>query len=261
VERNQIAEAEPVVVLEDGDFVVAAKPAGMNTAPLRRGEGGTLLAWILERYPEVASLPGLKAVEPGLLHRLDRDTSGLVLVARTAAAWEGLRTAARDGRFLKRYRALVSPHDRPPPGTRALLAPLGPRLAESGGDALPPLPLEVASAFRAWGPGRRRVAAVAAGAAAGARLYRTRLLALERDRGVPGESGGGTFFRVLVEIETGFRHQVRVHLASAGLPIVGDALYGPPDQPAAARLYLHACALEFPHPVTGRPVVVAHESF
>ncbi len=78
---------------------------------------------------------------------------------------------------------------------------------------------------------------------------------------MPGESGAGDFFRVMVELETGFRHQVRVHLASVGLPIVGDALYGPTDQPAAARLYLHACALEFPHPATGRVVRVEHQAF
>lgn len=233
------------MVLEDLDFVAVAKPAGMHTAPLRPGETGTLLEWVLARFPEVGRLPGLKPVEPGLLHRLDHDTSGLVLVARTPEGWESLRAAARGGRFLKRYRALVGVADRPPEGTRELLTePLDP--------SHPPLPLLIESAFRAWGPGRRRVAAIAPAHAAGRRLYTTRLLAIEE---------AGRFLRVLAELVTGFRHQVRVHLASVGLPIVGDRLYGPSEGPAAARLFLHACGLQFPHPRSGLQVIVSHEEF
>ncbi len=235
--------AEPAVVLEDLDFVAVVKPAGLHTAPLRAGETGTLLEWVLARFPEVVRVPGLKPVEPGLLHRLDQDTSGLVLVARTLAGWEALQAAGREGRFVKRYRALAAPATRPPEGTRELLmAPVDPAAAT--------LPVSVVSAFRAWGPGRRRVAAIAPGQAAGRRLYTTRLLAIE---------AAGPSLRVLAELASGFRHQVRVHLASVGLPIVGDRLYGPPEAPAAARLFLHACGLEFPHPRSGRQVVVSHE--
>lgn len=242
---------EPLVVLEDPDFLVVAKPAGMHTAPLRPDEPGTLLAWVLGRHPEVGRVPGLKPIEPGLLHRLDRDTSGLVLLARTAAAWQALQTAASGGRFVKRYRALVTAAASPPQGTRELLmGPVEPATAV--------LPLLIESAFRAWGPGRSRVAAVPQAPAEGRRLYSTRLLELE-----PGEGGAPPQprYRALVELATGYRHQVRVHLAAIGLPILGDSLYGDPGASEAGRLFLHACGLEFPHPSSGRLVVAAHEGF
>ncbi len=244
------AVTEPLVVLEDPDFIVAAKPPGMPTAPLRPGGEGTLLAWVLARFPEVAVVPGLKPVEPGLLHRLDGDTSGLVLIARTAAAWDALLAAARGGRFVKRYRALVSSAASPPEGTRELL--MDPEKAQSSA-----LPLPIESAFRPWGPGRRRVAAVAPAAAPQQRVYRTVILAIEQETGLTAAPS----FRVLVELATGFRHQVRVHLAAIGLPIAGDRLYGPAAASEAGRLMLHACALQFPHPRTGRVVTVAHEAF
>ena len=205
--------AEPQVVLEDPDFVVVAKPAGMHTAPLRAGEEGTLLGWVLARFPEVAGVPGLKPVEPGLLHRLDGDTSGLVLVARTPEAWQALLAAARAGRFVKHYRAIVSVAVGAPEGTRQLLMEPARVLTSE-------LPLPIESAFRAWGPGRRRVAALPPSVAGGGRLYRTTILAIEQQAGPPAE----TFFRVLVELATGFRHQVRVHLGAVGLPIAGDPL-------------------------------------
>jgi 23S rRNA pseudouridine1911/1915/1917 synthase len=242
-------EHAPGVVLEDPAFVVIDKPSGMHTAPLRKGEEGTLLAWALARYPEIAAVPGRKPIEPGLLHRLDLETSGLVLLARTAPAWDALIAASRGGCFLKHYEALVSRVDTPPPGTRRLLPP-------AGADPWPPLPLVIESGFRAFGPGRRLVGVVEP--AAGVRLYRTRLLALEPRDPPPT-------FRALVELDTGFRHQVRVHLAAIGLSILGDALYGPPgssaEAPPSPRLCLNACALEFPHPETGRPVVVTLPAF
>ena len=95
-----------VVLFEDASMIALDKPAGLHSAPLRAGESETLLARVIERYPEVAALPGVKPVEPGLVHRLDRDTSGIVLVARTPPAFAALREQFNAGEARKEYRAI-----------------------------------------------------------------------------------------------------------------------------------------------------------
>jgi 23S rRNA pseudouridine1911/1915/1917 synthase len=217
------------VVHADADLLVVDKPAGLHTAPLRPGEAGTLLDQVLARYPEVGSLPGLKPEEPGLLHRLDRETSGLVVIARTAAAFHGLLAQFRAGRVRKEYLALCAPETAVKPGDRFRLA----------------------SRFAPLGPGRRRVRVVlqedkrakllrrASGA-----VYTTEaeVLAVKPDLAL-----------VRAVIVQGFRHQVRAHLAHLGLPLLGDELYGRPAPCGAShRLYLHASAVELAHPANGR---------
>ena len=98
-----------VVRYEDAHMAVVEKPPGIHTAPLRAGERGTLLESILARYPEVAAVPGIRPVEPGLLHRLDRETSGLVIVARQADAFAVLRGSFEAGEVLKEYAACCAP--------------------------------------------------------------------------------------------------------------------------------------------------------
>jgi 23S rRNA pseudouridine1911/1915/1917 synthase len=225
----------PLAVLyEDGDMLVVDKPAGVHTAPLRRGEGGTLLEAVIAAYPEVASVPGMKPVEPGLVHRLDRATSGCVVVARTPAAFASLRALFDSGRALKGYRAACgcADHGRAPDGT-----------------------LSVESRFAPFGPGRRMVRVVPPGEQgrpsarkATAAIYRT-------DARIVAYGAG----RVLVEaaISRGFRHQVRAHLAFLGFPILGDPLYGVPvPEGFAVRMYLHAARISLPHPATGAPLIV-----
>jgi 23S rRNA pseudouridine1911/1915/1917 synthase len=207
-------------------MLVVEKPAGVHTAPLRPGELDTLLTRVIEAYPEVAAVPGVKDVEPGLVHRLDRDTSGVVVVARTAEAFRGLRASFQAGAARKTYIAAC--------GCAA-----GPR----------PAPLVIESRFAPYGPGRRRVRVVfQTGRSTTPGVYRT-------EAEVTVVKNGRALVRAL--ITRGFRHQVRVHLASLGLPILGDTLYGvpvPPDRPQ--RMYLHAERIEVPHPVTGAPVTV-----
>ena len=217
------------VLFEDGQLLAVDKPAGAHSAPLRRGEGGTLLGLVLARYPEVAGLPGIKPVEPGLLHRLDRETSGILLVARTAEAFRDLCAAFEAGRVRKEYIALCAC-----------------RIEARAGERL-----QLESRFAPYGRGRRRVQVLLPGeegryaarrAAPG--LYRTEVEVLERR---------GSWALVRASLLRGFRHQVRAHLARLGLPIAGDALYGV-EAPAGApeRLYLHASALELPHPAGGQ---------
>jgi 23S rRNA pseudouridine1911/1915/1917 synthase len=223
------------VLFEDVHLLAVDKPAGIHSAPLRPGESGTLLGAVLACYPEVAGLPGIKSVEPGLLHRLDLETSGILLVARTPEAFRRLRAAFAAGLVRKVYTALCAC----PPDLRAG------RL------------LSAESRFAPYGRGRKRVRAIAAGdegrrrgesarRQASAELYRTEAHVLERRSGW-----------ALVEAATckGFRHQVRAHLALLGLPIAGDGLYGVPA-PAGApdRLYLHATVIELAHPISGEPL-------
>lgn len=222
------------VLYADADLIAVNKPAGMHTAPLGRKGEDTLLARLIERYPEIAGLPGIKPVEPGLLHRLDRDTSGIVLVARTPEAFRLLKAEFAGGRVRKEYLALCVPQ-----------AGFAPAAAVKPGDRY-----RVESRFAPFGPGRRKVRVVPASGPAGraARLaapglYRTEAEVLELH---------GPRALVRAALVRGFRHQVRAHLAFLGLPIVGDALYGVAAPPGAPdRLYLHASAIELALPSSG----------
>jgi 23S rRNA pseudouridine1911/1915/1917 synthase len=228
--------ADLVVLFEDEHLAVVEKPPGMHTAPLRAGETGTLLECILGRYPEVAAVPGIRPVEPGLLHRLDGGTSGLVVVARTPSAFARLREIFESGRAHKEYTACTAP---------GALAPGTPAPAETS----------VTSRFAPFGAGRKMVRVVLPAEArrgvlreATADSYTTRLRVLRRTAAAA---------LVSARIDRGFRHQVRTHLAHAGLPILGDPLYGAPLPPGAApRMYLHASRIELPHPVTGAALSV-----
>jgi 23S rRNA pseudouridine1911/1915/1917 synthase len=219
------------VLYEDAELLAVDKPAGLHTAPLRPGEAGTLLGQLIERYPEVAQVPGRKPQEPGLLHRLDRDTSGLVVVARTPAAFLELLGQFRAGRTRKEYLAVCLPAAEVKPADRFLLA----------------------SRFAPFGPGRRKVRVVPVGApqARGRGRRQASLKSYRTEAQVVEAHGGLVLVRAV--IRRGFRHQVRAHLSHLGLPIVGDELYGRPvPSGAPQRLYLHASAVELAHPADGR---------
>ena len=215
-----------LVCFEDKSMVVIDKPAGLHTAPLPHGETDTLLARAVEAYPEIASLPGIKSVEPGLVHRLDAETSGLVVIARTEQAFTALRAAFAARAATKRYLACCSCMD--PEG----------------------LPARIETRFAPYGRGRAMVRVVlldepARRAARNAtrESYRTDVRWMG---GAPG--------RALLEasITRGFRHQVRAHLSFLGYPLFGDPLYGTPAPAGCApRMYLHAWRIEMSHPVTG----------
>ncbi|MDR0388963.1 MAG: hypothetical protein LBH73_02730, partial [Spirochaetaceae bacterium] len=168
---------EPCIVYESSSFLVLYKPPFMHTVPLRTGEK-TLLDWCVKRYPEMDRVRGKTAGDKGILHRLDRETRGLVLAALNQEAFENLKRQQEEDRIVKSYGALLAPPALSPPG----FPPLPPKLVK----AFPPesgATLYIESAFRAYGPGRKAVRPVtglsgAARSAAGKnRLYRTALLA------------------------------------------------------------------------------------
>lgn len=232
--------SRPLVVrFEDAEVVVVEKPAGVHAAPLRAAEGGTLLERVIESYPEVAEVPGIKAVEPGLLHRLDRETSGLVAIARTPAAFAALREIAARGGMRKEYLA-------------ACARPADSRLADGAdfGSAL-----RIASRFAPYGSGGRMVRVVLAGEIRAKLLRNATPDSYSTEAEIIRQGPAALLLRA--RLDRGFRHQVRAHLSFLGFPILGDLLYGTPVPPGAVvRLYLHASRLQFEHPVTGAPISV-----
>jgi 23S rRNA pseudouridine1911/1915/1917 synthase len=212
-----VAEPELAIriVHADASLVVADKPAGMPSHPLKPGEKGTAANALVGRFPELAKV-GPSPREGGLVHRLDTDTSGLLLAARTDAAHAMLRAQFSARTVEKGYLALV-----------------GGEIHAGGEIALPLL-------HDPRDPRRMQAASDPEYAAEhGARPAVTRFLPLERK---------GGFTLLDVEIPTGVMHQIRVHLAFIGHPLAGDALYGGADVPGLSRHFLHAARLAFAHP-------------
>ena len=229
------------VLYEDAQLIVVDKPAGLVVHPGAGQADGTLVNGLLARFPDLgAAFRGAFADEeaadeeaapdlaadaegqgealnadrqrPGIVHRLDRDTSGVMVVARTPAAAAVLREQFQARTVEKRYLALV--RGRLLPAEGLIDAPIGRH------------------------PGlRQRMAVTEAG-----RPAQTRYRVLAQ---APGLSLVEAFPR------TGRTHQIRVHLASVGHPVVADALYGRPD-PRIGRQALHAAAISLDHPADGR---------
>ena len=204
----------------DAQIVVADKPAGMPSHPLKPGETGTAANALVGRFPELAGV-GPAAREGGLVHRLDADTSGLLLAARTEAAHAMLRAQFTARSVEKGYLALVAGE------------------LHAGGEIDVPL---------AHDPHDNRKVRAASDAewaeTHGARPAVTRFTPAERRAG---------FTLVEVEIATGVLHQIRAHLAFIGHPLAGDVLYGGPAVAGLGRHFLHAARLGFLHPDGSKP--------
>jgi 23S rRNA pseudouridine1911/1915/1917 synthase len=195
------------VRFEHPALVIVEKPAGQPSAPLAAGERGTLCNALLAHYPEMAGV-GYRPREPGLLHRLDTQTSGLLLCARSPSAFTTLKDALRSGALHKRYLALCE--DRGLADSGAIERPIGP-------DPRRPERVLVHDARPSEGYARGAL---------------TRFRVLARQAGL-----------LLLELTAphAVRHQIRAHLASAGHPILGDVIYGSGKHPALGdRHALHA---------------------
>jgi len=224
------------IVYEDDDLAVINKPAGMM---VHAGAGatddarnrGTLVNALLHRFSALST--GTGEARPGIVHRLDKETSGLIVVAKNDLAHRKLSEQFSSRRVHKTYLALVHGWPRRDRGT-----------IDS------PISRDVQR--------RTRMTTRRSGGREAVSHYHV------RDK---FESPYGKFALLAVAIETGRTHQIRVHLSSLGHPIVGDSLYGAPkaevprmegDLPnlALGRNFLHAAAIEFEQPLTGRPLVL-----
>ena len=203
-------DMEPRIVTETPSYLIAYKPPRMHTAPLQSGEENNLLTWIALQFPEVLRVKGRKEIEGGLIHRLDYETQGLVLCAKTEDAMKTLLAQQEKGEIGKEYEAFCCKEN------NALLP------------GFPPLPAGfemhncmstiIESAFRPFGKGRKAVRPLVAGNVKHkmGELYRTEILSCT-------EMDGKWFFKIC--IRKGFRHQIRCHLAWIGRPILNDSLY------------------------------------
>ena len=208
-----VAEAIPLtIVYEDADVVVIDKPAGMVVHPAPGHLRGTLVNALLARYPDITVSGNLR---PGIVHRLDRDTSGLLVSARNDAALHHIQAQQQARTMLKVYLVVVEGRLKEPEGL--IDAPIARHTTD-----------------------RTRMAIVADG-----RTARTHWRVLEEL---------GDYTMVEARLETGRTHQIRVHFAYKSRPVLGDPLYGPRKPRATfglTRQFLHAHRLGFTLPSTG----------
>jgi len=214
------------VIHEDAAVIVVNKPGGVPCHPLQAGERDTVMNAVVARFPDTATA-GEKPLEGGLVHRLDNGTSGALLIARNRGAFEKLRDAIRAGRIARRYEALVA-------GSLERKTQIDAPIAHHAKNA-------------------RKMVAGDPSSANPKRAGRAATTLAEPIRRV------GEFTLLSVTPKTGSRHQIRVHLASLGHPIVGDTLYGGPAMPALAhgRFWLHLCDVAFDSPAVGHVKVTA----
>jgi 23S rRNA pseudouridine1911/1915/1917 synthase len=229
-------EAEPQaialnIVFEDDHLIVVNKPAGMVVHPAAGNPDGTLVNALLHHC--AGRLSGINGVaRPGIVHRIDKDTSGLIVVAKTDAAHEGLARQFAEHTIHRRYLAVCAGHPRPPEGT------ITARLGRSDSD-------------------RKKMAVLPDDSSRGKHAV-TRYRSLKKLNECS-----------LIEcrLETGRTHQVRVHCLSIGHPLLGDPVYGRTpstlrpvlEQLGFRRQALHAAELGFDHPATGERLLFSAE--
>lgn len=200
------------IAYEDRDVLVIDKPAGLTVHPAPGHPSGTLVNAILAHCPDLAGIKG--SIRPGIVHRLDKDTSGLMMVAKTDAAQLGLSAQIKKREITKVYLALVQGHLTPSKG--AIEGPIGRHPKD-----------------------RKKMAIVSTGREARTFYEVKRYI--------------GDCTLLEVRPETGRTHQIRVHLSSIGHPVVGDAVYGKKSE-LLSRQFLHAHRLGFRLPSNGEYV-------
>lgn len=217
-EQELAFSAQPVdfeVVAQSDQWIVVNKPVGLVVHPGAGNWNNTLLNGLLFRFPELASI-----ARAGIVHRLDKDTSGLMVIARTPVAQTSLVRQLQARSVRREYAAIVHGWVEPAQGTIEREIGRDPRVAVRMTVERPIAPRQAITHYEA-----------------------VRF----------GEFDGTRVTLVHCRLETGRTHQIRVHLASVGHPLVGDALYGGKPLGDACRQMLHAMRLQFDDPLSGQP--------
>ncbi len=210
-QARSLPEDIPLTILyQDEDLAVVIKPAGLVVHPAAGNPTGTLVNALLHHLDHLSGIGGEK--RPGIVHRLDKDTSGLMLVAKNDRAHLALSRALAQRQIDKYYLAVAAGQFKQESGR--MDGPIARSLKE-----------------------RKKMAVLEGGRSA---LTLWRLVRQDEKSAL-----------VLIRLVTGRTHQIRVHFAHANHPVLGDALYGHKGQPPAPRLMLHAWSLAFIHPITG----------
>ncbi len=219
--KPAIPEAQDIpltILYEDRDLAVVVKPCGMVVHPAAGNEDGTLVNALLHHLDSLGGIGG--ELRPGIVHRLDKDTSGLLLVAKNDASQLALSEQLSQRQMEKHYRSLVEGN-----------------LKEDSG--------RIEAAIARSKKDRKKMAVDSEG-----REAITEWTVLARGRGVT---------LLDVHILTGRTHQIRVHTKHIGHPVCGDPIYGSPKGAKVSRLMLHAYSLSFTHPTTGERMTFTAE--
>ncbi len=200
-------------VFEDKDVLVIDKPSGLVVHPGTGNEGGTLVNGLLARYPEISEVgqPG----RPGIVHRLDKSTSGLMIVAKSMVAYEKLVEMMAEHRVNRTYTALV--HGALGASRGSIDAPIGRSLTRSTQMALSSSGKEAITHYEVKS------------------VYITPVDATLLE----------------LQLETGRTHQIRVHMRAIGHTVMGDDVYSRRSVPGLKRIFLHSSKIGFSHPITG----------
>ncbi|VGT66681.1 RluA family pseudouridine synthase [Streptococcus pyogenes] len=207
------------IIYEDDALAIINKPQRMVVHPSAGHPSGTMVNALMYHIKDLSSINGV--VRPGIVHRIDKDTSGLLMVAKTDAAHQALTEELKAKKSLRKYLAIV--HGNLPNDRGMIEAPIG----RSEKD-------------------RKKQAVTAKGKEAV-----TRFTVLERF---------GDYSLVELQLETGRTHQIRVHMAYIGHPVAGDPLYGPRKTLSGHGQFLHAKTLGLTHPMTGKEMIFTVEA-
>ena len=207
------------IIYQDDDVAVVNKPQGMVVHPSAGHSSGTLVNALMYHIKDLSSINGV--VRPGIVHRIDKDTSGLLMVAKNDRAHQVLAEELKDKKSLRKYLAIV--HGNLPNDRGVIEAPIG----RSDKD-------------------RKKQAVTAKGKPAITRFH-----VLERF---------GDYTLVELSLETGRTHQIRVHMAYIGHPLAGDPVYGPRKTLGGKGQFLHAQTLGFTHPSNGENLIFSVEA-
>ena len=212
------AEHIPLDILyEDDALLVINKPAGMVVHPAAGNYTGTVVNALLGRDQEILEeFDEADSMRPGIVHRLDKDTSGCLVIAKNGNAMHKLSRSFADREVSKTYMAIVAP------APKVMAAEIRTQIGRNPGN-------------------RKKMAVVRSGGRDAVTIFNV----VRR-----GKIGPNSAALLKVRILTGRTHQIRVHMSHYGSPIIGDALYGGNSRIAAPRQMLHAWKLSFPHPVT-----------